>query len=185
MNTIELPASFPSIDALVAAYRAEGGVISSVSATEVTEVVVTDPMVNCAGTTPTFFSDWTYCSADQLPNLYKGALDMNEVVAVQAPSQANGYTRLDVIQRELQDYEFVGAHAAEWYMKPENKAAFLEVCPSGYLAFVEKYRYAVRRLRVVYLYVHDGQVCVGHYYAFADRKFGAQVRFAVRRKLGV
>ena len=142
--------------------------------------------VDCAGTPPTYFDGWAYRPSDQLPNLYKGVVDMSEVTAVQAPSQANGYARLDVIERELKDVEFVGAHVAEWYQRPENLAAFLAVCPSGYLVFLEKYRrIADRNLRVVFLYVRDGQVRVDGDLAPADFEFDAWYRFAVRRKLNV
>lgn len=139
--------------------------------------------VDCAGTPPTYFDGWAYRPSDQLPNLYKGVVDMSEVTAVQAPSQANGYARLDVIERELKDVEFVGAHVAEWYQRPENLAAFLAVCPSGHLVFLEKYCSADRSLRVVCLYVRGGRVCVGIGYAFDVGGFGARDRFAVRRKL--
>lgn len=176
---LTLPLSFATEADVLAAYRAAGGVIGNGGSTTVAEATV-----NCAGTPPTFFDKWTYRPTDQLPNLYKGSLDMsNDVVAVQAPSQANGYTRLDVIQRELKDYEFVGAHAAEWYQRPENLAAFLAVCPTGYLVFLEKYRGAGRRLGVVYLYVRDGVVRVGSDYANADYEFDDGGRFPVRRKL--
>lgn len=40
-------------------------------------------------------------------------------------------------------------------------------------------RNADRNLRVVYLYVHDGQVCVDNNYANADNEFDAGSRFAV------
>lgn len=141
-------------------------------------------IVNCAGTPPTFFDKWTYRPTDQLPNLYKGVADMGEVAAVQAPSQKPGsYTRLDVIERELGSYEFVGAHVAEWYRRPENLAAFLKVCPSGYLVFLEKYHIADRGLGVVYLCVLGGVVHVDGIYASAGNEFGDWRRFAVRRKL--
>lgn len=137
-------------------------------------------IVDCSGTPPTFFAGWTYPSDEQLFNLYKkGALDMQTVAAVQAPSQAKGYARLDVIQRELKDREFIGAHVAEWYRRPENKAAFLEVCPSGYLVFLEKYRAAGRYLRAAYLCVHAGQVRVVSCDANDDAVFDAEGRFAV------
>lgn len=139
-------------------------------------------MIDCTGTPPTFFDKWTYDPADQPPNLYKGVLDMSSVDAVQAPSQKNGYTRLDVIERELGDHEFVGAHAVEWCRRPEKRAALLKVCPSGYLVFVEKYRYADRSRGVVYLRVPDGQVCIVDLDGGADLGFDARDRFAVRRK---
>ncbi len=134
---------------------------------------------NCAGTPPTFGYNWTYESADQLPNLYKGKVDMGAVIGVQAPSQLKGYTRLDVIQRELADKKFAGAHAAEWYQRPENLAAFLRVCPSGYLVFLERYRNANCNLRVVYLFVQVGRGRVVNGYAGDDDGFVASYRFAV------
>lgn len=171
---ITLAPSYSSIDALAVAYRAAGGVIATPTG-----------IVNCAGTPPLFFDKWTYRPTDQLPNLYKGMLDMEEVTAVQAPSQAKGWTRIGVIQRELADCEFVGGHAAEWYQRPENLAAFLAVCPSGYLVFFERYLGTDRSLRVVYLYVKDGRVRVGSNHVLGGSEFDAWRRFAVRRKLSV
>lgn len=140
-------------------------------------------IVNCAGTPPMFFKEWTYRPTDQLPNLYKGELDVSAVVAVQAPSQQNGYTQIYVIERELGDYEFVGAHAAEWFARPENKTAFLELCPSGALVFHEKYRDRHRFPMSVFLYVREGLVRVGS--GWRDNGvavFDVRYHFAVRRQ---
>lgn len=180
---ITLASSYSSLEALAAAYCAQGGVIGSTETFAPSKS--SDGTLNCAGTPPTFFDKWTCHATDQLPNLYKRVLNMGEVTAVQAPSQQNGWTPLNVIQGELSGYEFVSAHAAAWYMRPENIAAFLAVCPSGYLVFLEKYRDADRILRVVYLYVKDGRVCVGRDYAVDASGFVAQGWFAVRRKLSV
>lgn len=179
---ISLLASYPSVDAILAAYYAAGGVIETGG-----DAVTTEAVVNCADTPPMFFGGWSYPYDNQLPNLYKDALKMREVEAVQVPCQANGWTRLDAILLELSGFELIGAHAAEWYLRPENFAAFLTVlavCPSGNLVFLEKYRNLDRDFRVVCLYVEDGKVCVGRRCANADDRFEAHDFFAVRRKSG-
>lgn len=166
--------SFPTETEALAALRAAGVVIGTTA----------EATVNCAGTPPTFFDKWTYRPSDQFHNLYKGMLDVREVTARQAPSQTkDGHTRLDVIRRELRYCEFVGAHAAEWYQRPENKAAFLAMCPSGTLVFLEKYRDADRCLKVVCLYISGNRVCASNFYACSSSEFGARIRFAVRREL--
>ncbi len=180
---ISLALSYSTEADVIIAYRTAGGTIGAVPTEAAPAINPGSNTVNCAGTPPTFFDKWTYRPTDQLPNLYKGTVDMGDVVAVQAPSQAKGWTRLDVIQRELEKHEFVGAHAAEWYRRPENLAAFLAICPSGYLVFLEKYRLADRSLRVVYLFVLVGRVCVDNCCAGGDSGFDAQGRFAVLGKL--
>lgn len=132
--------------ALRTAFLAAGGNIGG--ATSTVAAAATDFMVDCAGNPPMFFQGWTYRAGvrpegDQLPNLFKGVIDIREVTGVQAPSQLNGSTRLDKIQRELVKYEFMGAHCAEWYAKPENVAFFPEEWKTGYTVFLEKYRDSV------------------------------------------
>lgn len=140
--------------------------------------------IDCAGIPPTYFNGSTYDEKDQLPSLYKGVVDTNDVVAVQVSGQANNYVSLDVIERELSGYEFVGAHVAECYQRPENREAFLAVCPSGYLVFLEKYSWEKDEFVVVCLFVHDGVVC-SSLYNYAYDGFGDEHHFAVRRKLNV
>ena len=176
---IILPLSVATEADVISAYRLAGGVIVS---TTPEARVGTGSLVDCASTPSMYADRWTYENVDQLPNLYKGVVDMGDVMAVQAPSQVHGFTRLSVIEHELEHVEFVGVHCAEWYMRPENKAAFFAVCPSGYLVFLEKHRLADRNLGVMYISVRRGQLCVDRNHAGVNGGFDGVARFAARRK---
>lgn len=176
---ITLLASYPSIDALIVAFRDAGGTINPSEG-----AIAAEAMVNCAGTPPTFFDGWTYDPSLQLPNLYKGMVDVREIAAVQTSSQESGWrVRLSAVETGMNYMEFVGAHAAEWYCRPENLAAFLEICPSGCLVFLEKYRCSDRSLAVVCLFVRGGRMHVSNCCAGSDDTFDGKVYFAIRRKL--
>lgn len=173
---INLPESFSTEADALTFLRSAGVVIGSVATT-----VAADFMVNCSDELPATPKSWgwTRRPGDQLPNLHRGVLDMSKVKAVQAPSQSKGWTRLDIIQRELAQHQFAGAHAAEWYLRPENLGAFLKVCPKGYLVFLEKYRVGGQSLRVVCLCVREGVVLAGSLYADGDDGWDAGYSFAV------
>lgn len=142
-------------------------------------------IIDCAGTPPLFFDTWTYSASDQLPNLHKGVLDPQEVIAVQSSMQATGRISLGSVQCELAHHAIVGTHAAEWYLKDENVSAFRRICPFGYMIFLEKFCIAGMLPRVACLYVKDGKVTVDAFPAYVDRMFGAEHWFAVRGKQNV
>ncbi len=158
-----------SADAVIAAYiKAGGHLTKDVSTTVATELPATPKSWG-----------WTRRASDQYPNLYQGLLDLSQVKAMQAPQQEKGWTRLDAIVRALGEHRFASAHVAEQFLRPENLGAFLKVCPKGYLCFLERYRDEGRYLRVVYLYVHEGVVRAGIYYAYDVSSFDADYSFAV------
>ncbi len=183
--TLSVPQSFDTDAEAVAAFRtaflAAGGTIGSVPT-----IAASGFVVDCSGIPPMFFDGWSYRESDnQAVKLFKGVIDIREVAMAQAPSQLKSWTRLDVIQRELKDYEFVGAHVAQELLKPENACFFPEELKKsgGALVFLQKYRSDGRGLGVVCLVWYVGRVCLGYDYAYDGYEFLAARRFAVRRKL--
>ncbi len=173
---ITLPLSFRSDDEVLAAYRAAGGIVCG---TPITETLVT-----CSGApqSPIHTNWFTWDVDSQLSNLFKGILDIREVVAVQTPQQKKGDALLDDIEHDLARYSLVGAHAATWFLLPENMHAFREICPTGHLVFLEKFRHTDRTTRVLVLYLSDGSVHAISSPALEDRPaYGARYHFAVRK----
>ncbi|HCC83497.1 TPA: hypothetical protein DEP96_01455 [Candidatus Uhrbacteria bacterium] len=105
---------------------------------------------------------------------------MRRVIGMAAPTQLlQRQTRLDVIEHELAEYELVGAHGAEWFLRPENKAAFFKVSPSGCLYFLHKESVGDMLLGLVCRHQHEGPIAISGFYAEERSKFPPDALFAV------